>query len=165
MNKNCLLLAVVFICANCVSESECQSISTELSAMHEEQLYKDIEKDRRGFIKIIRQFESEIGSYDEAFPMLTSDTILDEEKSNILNKYGPLLLSSAVLMGDKEKVAFYLESGVDSLVYHKHIGIVILDLTDANDYKILKVFQDYFNKNNISSSLLGEIEIYYDKCI
>lgn len=140
-------------------------MSTELSAMHEAQLYKDIEEDRRGFIKIIRQFENEIGSYDKAFPMLISNSILEEEKRNILNKYGPLLLSSAVLMADKEKVAFYLESGVDSLIYHKHIGIVILDLTDTNDYKILKVFQDYFNRNNIRSSVLREIETYYDKCV
>lgn len=52
----------------------------------------------------------------------------------------------AISSADKNKINFYLNAGVDSLKYQRHIGVLLLDLLEIRDRDIFLEFKTYYEK-------------------
>lgn len=159
---------IVFLLAfisGCSGETDCDEYSIALSNEFESELFEDKENDRDGFYRLAKQMQADLGSDIEAFESLNSGNLSATEKDHIIEKYGPLLLMMAISTGNAERTNFYLQNGVDSLKYHKHLGVIVLDLVEIKDRELFSVFDSFFHDNQIESTVFGEIELYYKECL
>jgi hypothetical protein len=159
---------VVFLLAftsGCSGQIDCDEYSIALSNKFESELFKDKETDRGGFYRLATQMQAELGNDSEAFAIINSDELSPTERDKALEKYGPLLLMIAISSGNAERVKFYLQNGVDSLKYHEHLGVIVLDLVEIQDRELLSIFKSFFDDNEIESVVFSEIELYYHRCL
>jgi hypothetical protein len=160
-----ILLYSCITFAACSSVSECDSRAIELATEYESQLFLDKAEDRQGFYNLAQKLQSILGTPEEAYLLLKDKKLEVQERDKVLKDFGPLLLMMAISRADRDKVNFYLNNGVDSLVYHKHLGVLILDLLEVKDKGLLYEFKDFYYKNDINSALFEKIAEFYGECV
>lgn len=158
-----LISCLVF--SACSSEPECNSRAILIADEFEGQLFEDKANDRHGFLNLTQKMQSELGSEENAFTLLQNKSLSETERKNIIGEFGPLLLMMAISNGDTDKVTFYLEKGVDSLTYQRHIGVLVLDLLEAKDHDLFREFKAFYDRNNLSSDAFDEVETFYRDCV
>lgn len=160
-----LTLLIIISSSGCSDKIDCDAYSVELSIKNEPQLFIDRRNDRGAFHKIIKRLQTELDGTDKAFSLLTNEKTSPSKVLSTLDEHGPILLSLATAYGDVPKVKFYLENGVDSLQYHKHVGVLNLDLIEFPDHATFEAFKSYFEKQQIHSEIFYEIENFYNLCV
>ncbi|GAA0856639.1 hypothetical protein [Aliiglaciecola litoralis] len=165
MAKYLILLLSCCAFSVCSSNSECDARAITIADKYEGPLFTDKAKDRQGFFHLGQKLQSELGSDLEAYSLLANKPLFAARRQKVLEEFGPILLMMAISKADGDKVAFYLQSGVESLSYQSHVGVPILDLLEIKDRKVFQVFKTFFEKNEISSEAFDEVEHFYDECI
>lgn len=165
MTKILPVIVLLFSLTSCGASNDCDSLSIAISHKYEHQLFIDKDKDRDGFLNLTHKFKAEYQSGENAFKLLTNNSIDLNTKENILSEYGSLLMMMAIMEKDTSKIAFYLSNGINTINYHKHIGVLILDIIDVEDVKIFEIFKTYYEKNKISSEVINAVSGYYAQCI
>jgi hypothetical protein len=165
MIKNLAIFLCCVITFGCSAQIDCNNRAIVLSDKYESELFVDKDKERNGFFKLAESMQTDLGNTEEAFSLLNNGTLSAFEKDNIIDEHGPILLMMAISIGDTEKVKYYLNNGVDSLHYYKHVGVLALDLLEFRSEEMLSVFQSFFDKKQIRSDLFEEIELFYAECV
>jgi hypothetical protein len=161
-------LTVLFSCcvfSACSFESECESRAISLADKFENQLFVDKAKDRHGFLNLAQKMQNDLGSHEGAFLLLKDKKLHEAEKQRVIREFGPLLLMMAISSADKNKITFYLDIGVDSLNYQRHVGVLVLDLLEVKDRDIFHEFKTFYEKNNLSSDVFQEVVGFYGDCV
>lgn len=155
---------MIVLITGCWSKEDCREVTIEIAYKYEGALFENNEEGN-GFSRITTEFRNMFANDSAAILYLKENDPNSIERRQVLEQFGPYLLTLAISSGEIEDVEYLLNNNIDSFNYYQYIGIPILNLLQAQDKQLYTFLKTHLPEDKVQSAMFKEVEYYYEKCV